>query len=149
MFDHKEVCNFYVPPNGMVFDTFKKNFFPHLCMVAEDNQSDSEKAVKKMKGELKTNGDRQPAIVEKRIRKLDEMLKHKFSLNYSSVREAFLSLDGNFDGKITVEDMLKHFKPEDGIDYDDLKKLLTDKDSKHEGTINYSDFSRWLGGCIH
>jgi hypothetical protein len=26
-----------VPTNGMPFDIFKKNFFPHLCIVAEDN----------------------------------------------------------------------------------------------------------------
>ena len=37
MFINKEVNNFYVPPNGMTFDSFKKNFFPHLCMVAEDD----------------------------------------------------------------------------------------------------------------
>jgi hypothetical protein len=44
---------------------------------------------------------------------------------------------------------LKHFKPEDKIDYYDLKKLMEDKDSKHEGRIGYTDFSRWLGAAIY
>ena len=77
------------------------------------------------------------------------MLKQKFANNYVSVREAFLHLDGDFDGFITVEDILRHFKPEDKIDYMDLKKLMEDKDSKHVGKIGYTDFSRWLGGAIH
>lgn len=61
-----------------------------------------------------------------------------------------MSLDTNYDGAIEVEDILRHFKPEDKIDYYDLKKLMEDKDSNgHKGRIGYSDFSRWLGGCIH
>lgn len=77
------------------------------------------------------------------------MLKLKLAMTYVSVREAFLHLDSDYDGFIQVEDILRHFKPEDGIDYYDLKKLMTDKDSKHVGKIGYTDFSRWLGGCIH
>jgi hypothetical protein len=42
-----------------------------------------------------------------------------------------------------------HFKPEDNIDFHDLRKLLEDKDSRHLGKIDYTDFSRWLGGAIH
>ena len=77
------------------------------------------------------------------------MLKRKFASNYESVREAFLHIDTDYDGFITVEDILKHFKPEDKIDYHDLKKLVDDKDSKHKGLVDYTDFSRWLGGAIH
>ena len=80
---------------------------------------------------------------------MDDVLKRKFASNYESVREAFLHIDNDYDGFITVEDILKHFKPEDKIDYHDLKKLVDDKDSKHEGKIGYTDFSRWLGGAIH
>jgi len=45
------------------------------------------------------------------------MLKQKFASNYVSVREAFLHLDADHDGFIEVEDILRHFKPEDNIDY--------------------------------
>ena len=31
------------------------------------------------------------------------------------------------------------------LDYNDLKKLFIDKDSKKEGTLNYADFCKWLG----
>jgi len=77
------------------------------------------------------------------------MIKQKFANNYVSVREAFLHLDADYDGFITVEDILRHFKPEDKIEYQDLKKLMIDKDAKREGKIGYTDFSRWLGGSIH
>lgn len=59
------------------------------------------------------------------------MLKQKFASNYVSVREAFLHLDADYDGFIGVEDILRHFKPEDNIDYHDLEKLMVDKDTKH------------------
>lgn len=52
MFNNKDTKRSDVPPNGMTFDTFKKNFFPHLCIVFEDNQSDGEKAAKKVKDQL-------------------------------------------------------------------------------------------------
>jgi len=45
--------------------------------------------------------------------------------------------------------VLKYFGTETDIDYEDLKKLIIDKDSKKEGKINYTDFSRWLGSTIH
>ena len=48
-----------------------------------------------------------------------------------------------------MENILYYFKPEDKIDYHDLKKLVDDKDSKHKGLVDYTDFSRWLGGAIH
>ena len=149
MFNNKNSKNSDVPTDGMTFDTFKKNFFPHLCIVFEDNQSDGEKAAKKVKDQLQTNLTSQPAIIEKRIKVLDNMLKQKFACNYVSVREAFLHLDADHDGFIEVEDILRHFKPEDNIDYQDLKKLMVDKDAKHEGRIGYTDFSNWLGGAIH
>jgi Ca2+-binding EF-hand superfamily protein len=46
------------------------------------------------------------------------------------VRKAFLILDTDYDGFITIEDLLKYFANETEIDYDDLKKLINDKDSK-------------------
>jgi hypothetical protein len=37
-------------------------------------------------------------------------------------------LDSDYDGFVTVEDMLRFFGNDPNIDYDDLKKLITDKD---------------------
>jgi len=45
--------------------------------------------------------------------------------------------------------MLRFFGNDDKIDYDDLKKLITDKDSQKKGMLNYSDFSRWIGSTIN
>jgi hypothetical protein len=35
MFNNKDTKRKDVPSNGMTFDTFKKNFFPHYCIVNE------------------------------------------------------------------------------------------------------------------
>lgn len=149
MFTNKDVTNFNVPPNGMTQHNFKKLFFPHLCMVREDAESEGEKELKKIKNGLITSPNLQPKLFEQRIKDLDQMLKEKFANKFKSVREAFLSVDADHDGVIDCEDMLKLFKPEDGVDYDDLSKLMRDKDNKRKGTIGYTDFSKWLGGAIH
>jgi predicted phage tail protein len=44
---------------------------------------------------------------------------------------------------------LKHFGNEKDLNYNDLKKLMVDKDVKKLGKLNYPDFSKWLGGSIH
>jgi len=64
------------------------------------------------------------------------------------VRKAFLALDTNFDGYVEVEDILRHFGDDSTLNFNDLKKLVIDKDSKKRGRINYQDFSRWLGSAI-
>jgi len=58
-------------------------------------------------------------------------------------------LDSDYDGYITVEDMLRYLGNDLNINYDDLKKLITDKDSKKRGMLSYSDFSRWIGSTIN
>jgi len=65
------------------------------------------------------------------------------------VKKAFLALDTDYDGYITVEDILKYFGTDKELNYDDLKKIMIDKDSKKQGKIGYSDFSKWLGSAIH
>jgi hypothetical protein len=77
------------------------------------------------------------------------MIKLKFSNCFSSVQKAFLALDKDYDGFIDVEDFLTYFSNDATINYDDLKKLVTDKDAKKKGKIDYSDFSRWMGGSIY
>ena len=87
--------------------------------------------------------------MEERLRKLETKLKLKFSNCYESVRKAFLALDSDYDGYITVEDILKYFGNETDLNYNDLLKLMKDHDVKKQGKIDYSDFSKWFGNAIH
>jgi hypothetical protein len=80
---------------------------------------------------------------------LESRLKIKFSSCFESVRKAFLQLDQDYDGFITIEDILKYFGNEKDLNYDDLTKLIQEKDSTGIGRINYQDFSKWLGSAIH
>lgn len=98
---------------------------------------------------MKKHQDKQPEIITERLKKLEKLLKEKFSNNWESVRKAFLALDNDYDGFITVEDILRHFGSEKELNYNDLKKIINDKDSNKIGRINYSDFSKWLGNTIH
>jgi len=114
----------------MDFDTFKKFFFPHLYLVQDDVDDADDKAALKTKLDLVKNKDRQANIIEERLVQLEIKLKTKFSNCFESGRKAFLSLDSDYDGIITVEDILKYFGNETDLNYNDLKKLITDKDSK-------------------
>ena len=35
------------------------------------------------------------------------------------------------------------------MNYNELKKLMIDRDASGQGRINYTDFSKWLGNTIH
>ena len=65
------------------------------------------------------------------------------------MRKAFLALDTDFDGYITVEDLMRWLGSNDNVNYNDLKKLIMDKDPQKSGRLGYSEFSKWLGGTIH
>ena len=65
------------------------------------------------------------------------------------MREAFLTLDQDYDGVINIEDILKYFANDKDLNFKDLAKLMKTKDEKGEGSLNYRDFSRWLGNSIH
>ena len=134
---------------GMDFDTFKKNFFPHLYLVQEDIDDAEDKAAYQNKAELRKTNVNQPEIIQERVIKLENKLKTKFSNCFESVRKAFLALDSDYDGYITVEDILKYFGNETDLNYNDLKKLIQDKDNKKIGRLSYMDFSKWLGNAIH
>jgi Ca2+-binding EF-hand superfamily protein len=84
--------------------------------------------------------------------KIDKNIKLKFSNNFDSVRKAFLILDSDHDGFITIEDFLRNFGGDllsDPNVVQDLKKLMKEKDQKKVGKINYEDFSSWVGSSIH
>jgi len=72
-------------------------------------------------------------VIEDRLACLEARLKIKFSNTFESVRKAFLTLDADYDGYITVEDILKYFANEKDLNFNDLKKLLVDKDHKKIG----------------
>jgi Ca2+-binding EF-hand superfamily protein len=66
------------------------------------------------------------------------------------VRRAFLDLDFDHDGVITPQDLIRYFGPgSKDIDFNDLTKLLKEKDSTKRGQLSYADFSKWVGGAIH
>lgn len=83
-----------------------------------------------------------------RIEKIEKVLKTKIGNNFDSVRKAFLFFDPDYDGLITIEDFLTNFGDMQ-LNYNDLKKLIVERDSKKQGTINYEDFSAWFGNSIH
>ena len=60
-----------------------------------------------------------------------------------------MALDQDYDGFITVEDILKYFGNEKDLNYKDLCKLIISKDSDKKGKLNYMTFSKWLGNSIH
>lgn len=60
---------------------------------------------------------------------LEKRLKLKFSNCFESVRKAFLQLDQDYDGYITIEDILKYLGNEKDLNYEDLTKLIKEKDS--------------------
>lgn len=93
----------------MNLDTFKKTFFPQFTMAVDTQESDDEREAKKEQRSLRKNKDKQPELIMERISKLENILKERFKNNWVSVRKAFLDLDGDYDGYITVEDILRYF----------------------------------------
>ena len=57
-------------------------------------------------------------------------------------------MDTDHDGYITIEDFLRNFSDID-VSYEDIAKLIKERDSKKKGTLHYEDFSAWVGNCIH
>ena len=79
---------------------------------------------------------------------MEKALRDKFGQKFDSVKKAFLFMDADHDGYITIEDFLRNFSDIE-VSYDDLSKLMRERDSQHVGKLNYMDFSAWVGNCIH
>lgn len=60
-----------------------------------------------------------------------------------------MTLDGDHDGYITLEDILKYFGNDTDFNYQDLAKLINAKTDSGKGVLSYTDFSKWLGTSIH
>jgi hypothetical protein len=65
-----------------------------------------------------------PMYVKAKLKKLDEFFKEKFANCWVSVRKAFLDLDTDHDGFVSVEDIIRYFGTDNEISFQDLKKLL-------------------------
>ncbi len=99
----------------MIFDSFKKTFFPHLHQtfnIADVMKSDCLEDKIQEEEALK-----QPQQVKERLKKLENFLKDKCTKNWVSVRKAFLDLDNDHDGYITVEDFIRYFGTEHEFSY--------------------------------
>lgn len=134
----------------MNYDQFKKTFFPHLYLIQEGDDSEEEKNDRQLKVDMKKNSEKQQDMIVERLKKLEKVLKVRFSNNWDSVRKAFLGLDTDYDGYITVEDILRYFGQDSKeFNFKDLKKVIMEKDSTKQGKLGYSDFSKWVGNSIH
>ncbi len=103
-----------ISSGGLSFDKFKKMFFPKMFLINDSEESDDEKLNKMNKQNLKVGASddkdqEAQSILAERLKKMEKLLKDKFSNNWESVRKAFLDLDSDYDGYITIEDILRHF----------------------------------------
>jgi Ca2+-binding EF-hand superfamily protein len=71
-----------------------------------------------------------------RITPVEKALRGKFGQKFDSVKKAFLFMDADHDGYITIEDFLRNFSDIE-VSYDDLSKLMRERDSQHVGKLNY------------
>lgn len=133
----------------MDFEDFRRTFFPQYFQVEEDPGDGSDHESKHKTEEKAKPHDVDSESITSRLYRLEQLIKDKFANNWVSVRKAFLDLDSDYDGFVTVDDILRFFGSEDKeLDFRDLTKLILDKDHKRQGRINYTDFSKWMGGEI-
>ena len=113
----------------MIFDTFKKTFFPHLHQTFNIVEMMNNEEYDSIREKITTRKMKEPEYVKDQLKKLDQFLRDKLANNYISVRKAFLDLDMDHDGYISVEDIMKSFGLLNELNINDLKKLIKDKDS--------------------
>ena len=90
----------------------------------DDMDSEKEEEHKNFKNQMSKHPEDQPQIVKDRMLKIERILRVKLSNNYDSVRKAFLALDADHDGFITIEDFLRNFGDNKDLQFSDLKKLI-------------------------
>ena len=132
----------------LCFAKFRELFFPHHTLAGEDIalEAQSTKEIKTKEQRAHLTGK-----LQTRIRKLNEQICHKISNNFTSVNKAFLTIDQNHDGLIEPKDIVSLYGSHITIEYADLVKIMESVNSKADGsgTLNYNDFSRWMGNEIH
>lgn len=142
LFNHEKW--FHRAPEGKLnFELFKKSFFPQ-SISGEEVEGNDEVNLEEFQDD-KTKSD----FVIARMKKIEDLLKQKFSNNWVSIRKAFLDIDMDYDGFITAEDIARQFgKDNQKLDFRDLRTLIRNRDSKRKGKIDFKDFCRWMGGAI-
>lgn len=87
------------------------------------------------------------------MKALENNIRRILMRDYTTVRKAFLDLDQNRDGLIEPTDFIKRFGHMFEIKYEYLERLMSknalNEETRSQGVLNYSDFSRWLGPSIH
>ena len=88
--------------------------------------------------------------VAEEVKKLDQALKAKLSIDFTSVRKAFLAIDDNHQGSIGAETLAKYLGASKQKNFDfTLLEILIKLNTKGLKTrINYNDFVSWLGSSI-
>lgn len=134
-----------VPDGRLNYEQFKKAFFPHMVPgTTDEGENEDELNLDKITDE-RTKSD----IVVNRMKSIEDLLKEKFSNNWTSIRKAFLDIDMDYDGFITAEDIARQFgKDNQNLDFRDLRTLIKNRDSERKGKINFKDFCKWMGGAI-
>jgi hypothetical protein len=101
--------------NTMTYQVFKKSFFPQMCHAQADDRdgddldSQHEGARNHIFDQATNHRDEQPRKVKQRMLEIERKLRIKLSNNYDSVRKAFLAMDSDHDGFITIEDFMRLF----------------------------------------
>ena len=84
------------------------------------------------------------------MKKLEGQLKAKLSLDFNSVRKAFLAIDDNHIGYITAEAFAKYLgaSKQKNFDFTLLEILIKLHTKGLKTRVNYNDFCAWLGNAI-
>lgn len=101
----------------MIFDSFKKTFFPHLHQTYNISEVLKTNEGPEIDPNISNRKLTQPEFLKERLMKLDQFLKDKFAKFWVSVRKAFLDLDADHDGYISVEDIMRYFGTENDFNY--------------------------------
>ena len=89
--------------------------------------------------------------VADKVQRLEAKLKAKISVDFNSVRKAFLAIDDNHVGYINAESLARYLgaSKQKYFDFTLLEIMIKMHTSKsHQTRINYNDFCAWLGSAI-
>jgi hypothetical protein len=105
--------------NGqMNFESFKRHFFPK-AILTQDRTDVVGGPGENWEAEITEKGNASMKV-QKRLNALDKRIRQKFSTIWVSVRKAFLEIDQDRDGLVSVDDICRFFTDEKAIDLNDL-----------------------------
>ena len=88
--------------------------------------------------------------VADKVQRLEAKLKAKISVDFNSVRKAFLAIDDKHVGYINAESLARYLGASNQkyFDFTLLEIIIKMHTSKSLTRINYNDFCAWLGSSI-